>query len=343
MSSRPGSRHPAAKVLREGMPLLLTHFTEDDFQNFCEDATHASYIRRLGIQSLMVVPIVARGQILGMLSLVSSRTERRYGQADLQMAREVARRAAVAIDNARLFQRTQQAIRVRDEFLSVASHELNTPMTSLMLALQTMDRVSRSGRACDPQMVGRLVERALRQGTRLRRLSRDLLDVARAHAEQLPLERTDVDLGGLVRVVIAQFALDLERARCTVSLREEGPVVGHWDRSRVEQILTSLLSNAVKFGAGEPIELTVSKEGGTARVSVRDHGIGIDPARRGQIFDRFERAVSERHYGGLGLGLYLSRRLAEAHGGAIRLESGLGTGSTFTLELPCAGPASEDR
>ncbi|MFP2927953.1 AAA family ATPase [Pyxidicoccus sp. 3LG] len=337
--SRLDSRHPAARVLREGTPLLFSEFTDEDTRENCEDDEHARLILGLGIRSLMVVPLVARGQTLGVLSLVSSAPGRRYGQADLQMAREVARRAAVAIDNARLYQKTQEAIRVRDEFLSVASHELNTPMTSLTLTLQSMERVFGTGRTCDPQTMGRLVERALRQGARLRRLNRDLLDVTRVHAGQFPLDLTEVDLGVLVREVLGQLALDLERAGCTVSVREGGRVVGRWDRSRVEQILLGLLSNAIKFGAGRPIEIFFGQEAGRARISVRDHGMGIDPARHGQIFDRFERAVSDRHYGGLGLGLYLGRRFAEAHGGALRLQSEPGAGSTFTLELPCVVPA----
>ncbi|MFP2907841.1 AAA family ATPase [Pyxidicoccus sp. 3LFB2] len=339
---RPGSTHPAIKCLREGTPLLFQEFTEADSLRHCEDAAHADYIKRLEVRSLIVVPLVARGQTLGVLSLVASIQGRPYDQADLQLAREVARRAAVAIDNARLYQKTQEAIRARDEFLSIASHELNTPMTSLLLSLQTLDRAVRCAPSGEPPPVGKLVERALRQGVRLRRLNRDLLDVTRVHAERLPLDLADVELAGLLREVVEQFYLDLERAGCTVSIQEEGSIQGRWDRSRVEQILANLLSNAIKFGAGAPIEITVGEEAGIARVSVRDHGIGIDPARCGQLFNRFERAVSDRHYGGLGLGLYLSRQLAEAHGGTIRFQSKLGAGSTFTLELPCAGPASEE-
>ncbi|MCP3140784.1 AAA family ATPase [Pyxidicoccus xibeiensis] len=334
------SRHPAARVLREGVPLLFAEFSDADTRRNCEDEEHARLILGLGIRSLIVVPLVARGQTLGALSLVSSAPGRRYGAADLQLAREVARRAAVAIDNARLYRKTQEAIQVRDEFLSVASHELNTPMTSLTLALQSMARVLQSGRAIDPQLLGRLVERALRQGARLRRLNRDLLDVTRVHARWLPLDLDDVELGGVVREVLEALSLDLSRAGCTVLVREGGRVVGRWDRDRIVQILTSLLSNAIKFGAGRPIEVSFGAEAGLARVSVRDQGIGIDPARRERIFERFERAVSDKHYGGLGLGLYLSRRLAEAHGGTIRLQSEPGTGSTFTLELPCAGPSA---
>jgi signal transduction histidine kinase len=138
--------------------------------------------------------------------------------------------------------------------------------------------------------------------------------------------------------VLARLKLDLERARCPVSLWDGGEIVGHWDRSRVDQIVTNLIANAIKFGAGKPIEISLREEAGTARLAVRDHGIGIDPALQGQIFERFERAVSDKHYGGLGLGLYISRRIAEAHGGSIRVQSELGAGATFIVELPRAGP-----
>jgi signal transduction histidine kinase len=114
--------------------------------------------------------------------------------------------------------------------------------------------------------------------------------------------------------------------------------VGRWDRSRIDRVVTSLLSNAIKFGAGKPIEISLGVEGGVARLTVRDHGIGVGPGLCHRIFGRFERGVSERHYGGLGLGLYLSRRIVEDHGGSIRCESQPGAGSLFTVELPCAGP-----
>ena len=186
--------------------------------------------------------------------------------------------------------------------------------------------------------MGRLVERALRQAARLIRLNTELLDVSRIHADRLPLELADVDLGAVAREVIAQFKPDLARAGCSVSLRDGGRIVGLWDRSRVDQIVTNVLANAIKFGAGKPIEISLGEEAGTARLAVRDHGIGIDPAHHAQIFERFERAVSDRHYGGLGLGLYISRKIAEAHGGVILVKSAPGAGATFTVELPCAGP-----
>ncbi|XXX82647.1 AAA family ATPase [Sorangium sp. So ce134] len=332
------SPHPAARVLRSGEPLLLPEISEAILREHCEDDGHVRLLRELGTSSSITVPLVARGQPIGALSVVSSVPERRYGDADLELVQEVARRAAIAIDNARLYRAAQEAIRARDEFLTVATHELNTPMTSLTLTLEAMARALQSGRAWEPQAMGRQVDRALRQAARLTRLNNELLDVSRSQSDRLSLEVAEVDLGAVVREVLARLRLDLERAGCSVSLRDSGRIVGLWDRARIDQIVTSLLANAMKFGAGKPVEIAVSEEAGTARLAVMDQGIGIDPARQEQIFERFGRAVSDRHYGGLGLGLYISRRIADAHGGSIRVRSAPGAGATFLVELPCAGP-----
>ncbi|WP_437301240.1 sensor histidine kinase [Sorangium sp. So ce426] len=339
--SRWESRRLAFRVLRTGEPLLLSEIRDEVIRQYCEDDDHERLIRELGTRSVIVVPLVARGQPIGVLTVVSSAPGRRYGDADLELVQEVARLAAIAIDNSRLYSAANEAVRMRDEFLTVATHELNTPMTSLLLTLEAMDRGVRSDRPWDRQAVGRQVDRALRQAARLTRLNSELLDVSRINAARLRLDVAEVDLGEVVRDVLARFKLDLARAGCAVSLRESGRVVGLWDRSRVDQIVSNLLANAIKFGAGKPLEISVGEEAGTARLSVRDHGIGIDPARQGQIFERFERAVSDRHYGGLGLGLYISRRIAEAHGGSIGVESALGAGATFVVELPRAGPPRE--
>jgi predicted ATPase/signal transduction histidine kinase/tRNA A-37 threonylcarbamoyl transferase component Bud32 len=331
------SPHPATTVLRSGEPLLMTEMPDELLRPRCVDDEHIRLLRALGTQSGLSVPLVARGQTLGALTVLSSASGHRFGSADLERVQEVAHRAAIAIDNAMLYRASQEAVRAREEFLAVASHELNTPVTSLTLNLQSMQRAIRAGRAVDPQTMGRLVERALRQAARLTRLNSDLLDVSRIHTDQLLLDLADVDLGGLVRDVVDQFKPELSRAGSSVTLRGSGRVVGHWDRSRIEQILANLLSNASKFGAGKPIEVSFGVEAGIARLAVRDHGIGIDPAQQDRIFERFERAAS-MNYGGLGLGLYVSRRIAEAHGGALRVQSTPGAGATFILELPCAGP-----
>ncbi|WP_437593539.1 AAA family ATPase [Sorangium sp. So ce1000] len=333
-----GSPHPSITVLRTGEPLLMPELPDEILRTMCVDDEHLRLLRELGTRTRLSVPLAVRGQRLGALTLSSGTPGRRYGRADLELAQEVAHRAAIAIDNARLYRASQEAVRARSEFLSVATHELNTPLTSLTLSVQSLRRAVGVGRPVDPQVMDQRLERVSRQTTRLTRLINDLLDVSRIESRPRALELSDVDLGALVRAVAARFEADLARARCSISIRGDGPVVGCWDRSRLDQVVTNLLGNAIKFGAGKPIEIVVGAENGVARLAVRDHGIGIDPAECGRIFERFERAVSERHYGGLGLGLYISRKIVEDHGGSIRCNCQPGAGATFIVELPCAGP-----
>jgi signal transduction histidine kinase len=150
----------------------------------------------------------------------------------------------------------------------------------------------------------------------------------------LGLDRSEVDLAEVVREVIERFELELRRANCEVRLEAPTPVRGFWDASRLDQVVSNLLSNALKFGPGQPIEVAVTAHCDRAQLSVTDHGIGIDPARIGTIFDRFVRGVPASHYGGLGLGLYISRQIVWLHGGTISVRSQPGAGATFTVDLP---------
>ena len=152
------------------------------------------------------------------------------------------------------------------------------------------------------------------------------------------IELEEVDLPAVVRDVTERFAEELSQAHCSLTLHAEQGVVGRWDPFRLEQVITNLLANAIKFGHDHPIEVSVGEADGTATLVVRDHGIGIPPDRLPYIFERFERAVSSRFYGGLGLGLYIVRSIVETLGGSIRAESKMGDGATFTVELPCSGP-----
>ncbi|WP_309894324.1 ATP-binding protein [Archangium sp.] len=234
-------------------------------------------------------------------------------------------------------QELERAIRSRDEFLSVASHELKTPMTSLALRLAQLKREARGGPDQRPrEREVRNLEVAERQLKKLGALMDDLLDVSRLATGRMRFEPEPLDLSALVREVASRFEPDAARAGCALEARDEGPVIGNWDRLRVEQVVTNLLSNALKYGAGRPVHITVESGGHRARLVVRDEGIGIAPEALGRIFEKFERAVSERHYGGLGLGLYLTRRIVEAMGGTVRVESTQGQGATFTVELPLA-------
>jgi len=279
----------------------------------------------------MAVPLTARDQLLGVLSFASAEGQR-YGRSELGLAEELGRRIALALDNARLFQGVREALQARDDFLSVAAHELRGPATSLRLAVQSI----RAGEV-PPSLMPRTLDICDRGVRKITRFIDELLDVSRARSGLLQLDFEDVDLSEVTREVAAQLQLDLSRSGSSLSFEAEPHVVGHWDRGRVEQVVTNLLTNAIKFGEGKPIEVTVSLREGQARLMVRDHGIGIPRERLQAVFEPFERAVSARHYGGLGLGLYICRSIVDALGGTITVDSEEGLGSTFTVVLPTAG------
>jgi signal transduction histidine kinase len=178
---------------------------------------------------------------------------------------------------------------------------------------------------------------AQRQVRKLADLIRDLLDVSRLAHGKLSLNLEDVDLAALTREVTAGLAPEAERAGCTVEVHAAEVLVGHWDRLRLEQVLTNLLTNALKYGAGQPLQVDVRAEGEGAVLEVRDGGIGIEAEHLARIFGKFERAVSERHYGGLGLGLYITQQVVQAMGGTIHVESQPGQGATFRVHLPLRG------
>lgn len=227
----------------------------------------------------------------------------------------------------------QRAVAARDQFLSVASHELKTPLTSLQLQLQSLLRLVGGGSTAD-ERVAQKARTATRSAERLGELVNRLLEVSRLTTGRLELATEPFDLAGLAREVAGRFAEPLSEGSILLSLRVPAPVHGRWDRGRVETIVASMLSNAIKYGGGKPVELGVEATGALARLWVRDNGIGIAPEDQARIFERFERAVPEHHYGGFGVGLWVARLVAEAHGGRILVESRPGQGSTFTLELP---------
>jgi PAS domain S-box-containing protein len=271
----------------------------------------------------------AEGHLVGTLGLavdVTQRERESRWRADLLSEAEQARAEA------------EQAVRLRDEFLSVASHELKTPLTSLGLQLHTLlKRARQGGRPEDAETAQRL-EKAQRQAQKLARMMDELLDVSRLAEGRLRLELSEVDLVQVVREVLERFQEEALRTGTRLELRAGEPVVGRWDRTKLEQVVTNLVSNALKYGAGAPVELQVRSSGAMALLEVADHGIGIEPRDLERIFGKFERAVAVRKYGGFGLGLYIVRQLVEALGGVVDAESTPGKGSTFHLVLPLAGP-----
>lgn len=254
---------------------------------------------------------------------------------------DITHRAEAEKERARLLREAQEALQLRDEFLSIASHELLTPLTPLRLHMQLLRRhINDPMFDAHPKAAGfhRLLDISNHQIDRLTRLVNDLLDVSRLSAGQLVLTPEKVDLAALLRDTAEEVSLERSAAGSALELCAGEPVIGQWDRFRIEQVVVNLLANAMKYGRGTPISLGVQRRGGLAELWVRDGGVGIPKEAQSRIFDRFERAVSSRSFGGLGLGLYIARQIVEAHRGTIRVISAPGRGATFTVELPISGP-----
>ncbi|WP_158501591.1 ATP-binding protein [Vitiosangium sp. GDMCC 1.1324] len=321
-------------LLPQETPQLLPEVTTPLLKSLTRDAEHLRLMRVLGPRSLLAVPLRARGRTLGALVLFTF-SERSHEPDDLRFAEDLGDRVALSVDNILLFREARQAVAQRDEFFTVAAHELRTPTTSLKLNVQSLLRGARRGETgpMPPALMGKL-ENIDRNAGRLNALVNELLDVTRIHAGRLRMDLEEVDLSALVQDVAARYELPATQAESPIHLELAGPAVGTWDRLRLEQVVTNLLSNALKYGAGKPVSLRVEASAGLVRLVVRDEGIGISPESLPRLFGRFERAVSDRHYGGLGLGLYITRQIVEALGGTVYVRSAPGAGATFTVELP---------
>ncbi|RKH08040.1 response regulator [Corallococcus sp. CA047B] len=226
----------------------------------------------------------------------------------------------------------RESVRVRDEFLRLVSHELRTPVSALSLNIQGLSREAQA--EASPAILRGRARTTAKQLQRLSRLVEQLLDVSELVTGPLELSRQDVDLAEVAATVVEQSREKADRAECVLTLKAPAPVVGSYDRARLHQLLDSLVDNALKFGAGRPVEVTVERAADHAALTVRDHGEGVKPEDQERIFGRFERAVPANHHGGFGLGLWIARHIAEAHAGSIRLEPTDGAGATFTVVLP---------
>jgi len=230
----------------------------------------------------------------------------------------------------------RRAVQVRDQFLSVASHELRTPLTPLQLQIDRLDRLlqRQPRQAVDLDEITDMALMVKSQVGRMTELVDVLLDVSRVAYGPLQLECAEIDAAELVRAAVDRWRPAAASAGCALALRADGPVLVSADPLRFQQLLNNLLSNAIKYGARKPVEVELASDHERLRLRVTDHGIGIPPEDQARIFERFERAVPVENYGGLGLGLWISRQIVEAMGGSIALESAPDQGARFSVELP---------
>jgi PAS domain S-box-containing protein len=249
--------------------------------------------------------------------------------------RDVTERLQIERERGRLVRELEEAISARDDFLSIASHELRTPLTPIRLTVQSLKRKGQMLATALPRGLATQLETMDRQVGRLDTLINELLDVSRITVGRMDLELSEFDLTGLIREVVARFQQELDWGGFTVQMSLGAPIVGRWDHLRLDQVISNILSNAMKYGGERKlIEISVAESVGGVEIAIRDHGMGISPEDQERIFERFERLISVRHFGGFGLGLWITRQIAEAHGGRVRVSSVPGAGSTFTVEMP---------
>ena len=336
---------PAVQSVRAGRSLLVAHAAPARIEEIVTDPDDRRIFLALRPHSMLVVPLIARGRALGAITWLRIAGGESYTAEDLGVAEDIAARAALAVDNARLYRQAQRARgeaeganQAKDEFLAVLSHELRTPLTSMLGWL----RLLRTGQL-GPERVAQALEVVERNTRTQAQLINDLLDVSRIIAGKLQLDLYPVDLTPILEETVESARRDAEAKGVEVELTVSaatGPVLG--DPLRLGQIAANLITNAVKFTpGGGRVRVRLAREGGEAVITVADTGIGIPPELLAHVFDRFRQADSTitRRHGGLGLGLAIVRHLVELHGGSVRVESrGDGQGATFTVRLPIAAP-----
>jgi signal transduction histidine kinase len=317
-------------VIRTGEAELTPRITDDMLVAATRDAAQLAALRELGLRSAITAPLVARGRTLGAIRLVTAESRRIYEPRDLELAKELGRRAGLAVDNARLYQQAQHAVRVREDTLAIVSHDLRNPLgaidLSASLLLQTQGEDPRTRKQLE------IIRRA---AERMERLIRDLLDMASIQAGRLALERKPENAKQLVAEVADSFEpLATEKGLVLVRDDHLAAVTILCDRTRITQVIGNLLSNALKFcSAGDTITVGGRAVGDEARIEIADTGPGIAAADLPHIFEPYWSA--RRHAKkGTGLGLYICRGIVEAHGGRLWVETSEGHGTAFFVSLP---------
>jgi signal transduction histidine kinase/FixJ family two-component response regulator len=325
----PDATGPQAQALRSGQSVLLTDLDTSAYEPMSTDALDNG-----GFKSMIAVPLIARERRLGVLTFVAAESGRRYSESDLAIAEEIGRRAAIAIDNAELYEQAQRTIRARQDLLAIVSHDLKSPLSAILMATMLLRNASPTEEPETREKRTDMIERSVH---RMNRLLGDLLDIASMEAGHLAVETQRHAVASLLSeaVELQVGGAQQKQLRLEKVLPDEEIEVD-CDRGRILQVVGNLIGNAIKFtGKGGSVTVAAESHGEETLISVADSGPGIEPAELSHVFDRFWQAKKTAHLG-TGLGLAIAKALVEAHGGRIWVESTLGHGATFFFTIPTA-------
>lgn len=335
----PDARNKSAiyDAARQRHPIIIKQINDKWLSKVSRFKEEKELVKQLNFSSFIFVPLESRHEVIGVMTIGSTEKNFSYSEEDAIFIKELADRAGITVDKARLYSEAKEAIRSRDEFLAIASHELKTPLTSVLLSLQlVLRRLQKSTIKIEASdEVINAVETGIQQSKRMSRLINDLLDVSVTSSEYFQIYKEDVNLSALIKDINSKFEIILREKKIKfIILEDKKKIVGFWDKIRLEQVISNLVANAIKYGEGKPIVLTTKKFDSYIEIKVKDSGIGIKEYDKKRIFKVFNRGSDVKKYKGIGVGLFISKQIIEAHDGDIEVESKNGKGSTFTIKLP---------
>lgn len=329
------SPQPTPRAIRTGKPELLAKVDREIICRHTYNEEHANLISSTGLKSHLVTPLIIRGEIIGTLNFWITSARRPFDEKDIHVAEAICRFAALAIDNARHYRDAQNAISQREDFISIASHELKTPITALMLQMEIAQTIIKTDEKPDRETLQKIFDSATRQVERLSSLIEDMLDLTRISRKSLVSEnKKQVLFREMIEDVLERFSSQFKSRGIEVDFYPLDDVYVDCDPLRLEQVITNVISNAILYGQNRPLEVSMQVKDGMAICQIKDNGIGIAKQNLDKIFDRFERIHSATDGKGLGLGLYICRQIMEELSGRIYAESAIGIGSAFFIELP---------
>ena len=290
-------------------------------------------------RSILCIPILKQGNISALLYLENNHTVSAFSRERISIIELLGTQAAISMENALLYQKAQESIRAREDFLMITSHELRTPLTPLKLQVQSLLRLVETRRleAMPSDALEKVVQNCDRQINRIEVLVEKLLDFSVIRSGAMILDLEECNLRELLDLALKAYSVEIERKKIPITIKANETIIGYWSRARIIQVLNKLIENAIQYGNRSEITIEMYfSDSSRKRVifKIQDHGMGISSADQSRVFELFERAVPTRNISGLGLGLYIVKEVVTAHGGAIQLESESGKGTTFTIELP---------